>query len=119
MNNRWKIIIVLLVLGLLSGISGAFFSLRFSGGGTRASLSEDLAVRQIAGSYLQAWQDEAPDKMYVYLANVDKSHVTMEEYRRHFEAFPIAPLHFKLSTVTLADPERAVIKVRIIWPELS
>ena len=117
-RGKIKILVILLVLGLIGGLSGAFVSLRLSGAaGARASFSDDLAVRQIAGSYLQAWQDSNPEKMYVYLSNADKAHVAMPEYKRHFEAFPVAPMHFKLSTVKLADTGRAVIKVRIAWPE--
>ncbi|MDR2431983.1 MAG: hypothetical protein LBD99_07025 [Candidatus Margulisbacteria bacterium] len=120
-SGRLKILIILLALGLAGGFLGAFFSLSRSGrpGGGRAALSEDLAVRQTAGGYLQAWQDSAPDRMYVFLSAVDKDRVSAEEYRRHFEAFPVAPLHFKLGTVKLIEPERAAMQARIMWPELA
>jgi len=118
---KLKILIVLLLLGCVGGIAGALISLHKSGrmSGLKITLSEDLAVRQTAGNYLQAWQDAAPDKMYVFLSDTDRARVPEEEYRRHFEAFPVAPLHFKLGTVKLAGAERAVIQVRIMWPELA
>jgi len=117
-RSKIKIIIILLILGLIGGLGGAFVSLRpHLTARARPSLSDDFAVRQIAHSYLQAWQDADPEKMYVFLSNTDKYHVSMPEYKRHFEAFPVSPVHFKVSTVRLVDPTRAVIRVRIAWPE--
>ncbi|MDR1997310.1 MAG: hypothetical protein LBQ83_03200 [Candidatus Margulisbacteria bacterium] len=120
-NSRLRILIILLIFGLIGGSLGAVFALAHSGrfGSGRAAFSEDLAVRQAAGNYLQAWQDGAPDRMYVYLSELDRARVSETEYRQHFEAFPVAPLHFKLGTVQLVAADRATIQARIMWPELA
>jgi hypothetical protein len=120
MTNKIRILIVLLLLGLVGGFSGVLFSLaRSSGGAPRASLAEDLAVRQAAGAYLQAWQDQAPERMYTYLSRADKELVSKEEYQKHFEAFPVFPQHFKLGALKLLAADKASLKVRVLWPEAS
>ncbi|GBR74982.1 hypothetical protein NO1_2063 [Candidatus Termititenax aidoneus] len=121
MPRKIRILIVLLILGLVGGFSGVLFSLaRSSGGGVpRASLAEDLAVRQAAGGYLQAWQDQAPERMYVYLSRSDRELVSPDEYQKHFEAFPVFPQHFKLGAIKLLAADKASIKVRVMWPEMS
>jgi len=116
--KQLKILIVLAALSVVSGFA-AVLVLMFQSGddAPRVSLAEDLAVRQAAGNYLQAWQESAPERMYAYLSENDRARVTREEYRKHFEAFPVYPLHFKLSTVKLINADRATIKVHILWPE--
>ena len=96
------------------------FSLSRSGGGAlQTSLSEDLAVRQAAGGYLQAWQDQAPERMYAYLSRSDRELVSKDEYQKHFEAFPVFPQHFKLGAIKLLAADKASIKVRVLLPEMS
>jgi hypothetical protein len=120
MTNKIRILIVLLLLGLVGGFSGVLFSLaRSSGAAPRASLAEDLAVRQAAGGYLQAWQDQAPERMYAYLSRADKELVSKDEYQKHFEAFPVFPQHFKLGALKLLAADKASLKVRVLWPEAS
>ena len=116
--KQLKILIVLIILGMVGGLGGVLIALSQSGSvAPRVSLAEDLAVRQAAGNYLQAWQESAPERMYAYLSEDDKARVSREEYKKHFEAFPVYPLHFKLSTVKLVNADRATIKVRVLWPE--
>ncbi|MDR1113817.1 MAG: hypothetical protein LBL50_01850 [Candidatus Margulisbacteria bacterium] len=86
---------------------------------SRVSLAEDLAVRQSAGGYLQAWQDQAPERMYAYLSRADRELVSQDEYQKHFEAFPVFPQHFKLGAIKLLAADKASLKVRVLWPEMS
>ena len=127
-KSKLKILKILLLLGIVVALGVLIgerivVSLRSGNSIFRlsrpASLSEDFAVRQIANNYLQAWQDSDPEKMYVYLSNLDKSRVSMAEYARLFEAFPLAPLHFRLNPPRLVNPERAIVKVRFTWPDMS
>ncbi|GBR76942.1 hypothetical protein NO2_1414 [Candidatus Termititenax persephonae] len=117
--KQLKILVVLVSLGLVGGLVGALVSLSsFSGGkAPRVSLAEDLAVRQTAGNYLQAWQEASPERMYGYLSELDKARVAKDEYQKHFEAFPVYPLHFKLGTVKLVNADKATVSVRVLWPE--
>ena len=118
--KQLKILIVLAALSVVSGFA-AVLVLMFQSGddAPRVSLAEDLAVRQTAGNYLQAWQEAAPERMYIYLSENDKTRVPKDEYQKHFEAFPVYPLHFKLGTVKLVNADRATIKVRVMWPETT
>ncbi|MDR1453447.1 MAG: hypothetical protein LBJ25_05695 [Candidatus Margulisbacteria bacterium] len=120
MAKKFKILIILLILGLAGGFLGVLFSFAHSSGGVlRASLAEDLAVRQAAGGYLQAWQDQAPERMYAYLSRADRELVSKDEYQKHFEAFPVFPQHFKLGALKLLAADKAAVKVRVLWPEMA
>ena len=118
--KQLKILIILVILGMVGGLGGvgALVVMSQPGGRpARVSLADDLAVRQTAGNYLQAWQDSAPERMYTHLSEADKARVTPAEYKQQFEAFPVYPLHFRLGTVKSIGADRAAITVRILWPE--
>ena len=117
---KLRIIIILIIIGVIGGFSGVLFSLMHSNRGIpRATLSEDLSVRQVAGGYLRAWQEQSPERMYAYLSRTDKELVTKDEYQKHFEAFPVFPQHFKLGTLKMLGEDKAALKVRVLWPEAS
>lgn len=122
---KWKhLFIAVILISLLLGIFLGFFCIKQSITPYQFIRSFWLAKTakaspaKVADSYLIAWENLQPEKMYNSLVEKEKEITPREKYIEDFEEFPLRPIEHKVRK-TRSFGNKATVTILVTWPSLD